>query len=401
MRPPRCVTVSSLVLVATVARGCAVTDGATQRQHAQSTSPAPLQRENITREAALAAFARLGARVEYTLHILSDGSDPPGRVRSVNFRPGSCTDETLRFVGAFPELEDLELFQQPVSDDGLRHLSGLTNLRWLGLSGTRVTGAGLRYLLRLQRLEALFLEGQSLDRDAFAQISKFEHLRTLRLDRTSLDDARLMQLTPLRELEYLTVFDTAVTAAGAARFNKVLPWVTVHRVAGQEDRPPAPTRPPMDWSQRLVKQTFLWPHNFLSGSVWAGQGLDHLEIMKVLDQRLPSVDAENADKPVLDVIAKTTGRTVVLIPAPSEEQKGRLPTYREALSAGGKPGTVGELFSGMLTMMSEAGGPDRVSMIGQRKPDNGALLLDRPYLIYTLYITREYIAIVALPADGE
>ena len=73
--------------------------------------------------------------------------------------------------------------------------------------------------------------------------------------------------------------------------------------------------------------------NFLSAGLWAGQGLDHHEIGKVLNQPLPTVDKENADKPLMEVIAKTTNRTVVLIPAQSDEDKRDLPTYGQAMAA--------------------------------------------------------------------
>ena len=52
-------------------------------------------------------------------------------------------------------------------------------------------------------------------------------------------------------------------------------------------------------------------------------------------------------------------------------------------------------------MMSEAGGPDSVSVIGPRDKADDGNPRRHPYLIYMLYVTKEYIAIIALPADGE
>lgn len=356
-----------------------------------------------SREVAARELLAMGAYLDYALNILPDGTDPPKRIRGVRFPADACTDQALQYVAAFPELENLGLNQQPISDDGLQHISKLTGLRSLDLSGTRVTGAGIRHLLPLQQLESLYLEGQSLDENAFRQIARLEHLTTLRVDRTSLDDTRLILLTPLKELEYLGVFDTAVTADGAGRFNHVLPCVTVHRFKGQAfpDRPIA-TRPARvrDWSRDLVKQTFLWPHNFLSGSHWQGQGLDHREIISVLQLQLPEVTEENGEKPLFEVVATVTNRRIILIPAPSEEEKGPMPSYREAMSREAKPATVGELFRGIVTVMSEAGGPRGVSVVGGRKGTNDEEAHEEPYLIYSLYVTKEYIAIIALPADG-
>jgi hypothetical protein len=396
--------VPALVLLAAMTAGCATRSPDGLRVRPEAKAPQVQPSELLSREAAVRELRTLGAEPEYALNILPDGTDPPGRVRRVRFAPGTCTDQALRHVAAFPELERLELYQQPVSDNGLRSVSGLTNLRWLGLSGTRVTGAGIRHLMPLQRLEALSLEGQLLDENAFRQIATLQHLTTLRVDRTSLDDARLMLLTPLRDLEYLSVFNTKVTAGGAARFNEVLPHVTVHRFQGQQfvDRRPA-TRPvrPTEWSRDLVKQTFLWPLNFLSGAHWEGQALEHREIIKVLEQKLPAVDKENADQPLFEVVAKVTNRRIVWIPAQSEEERGRQPTYGEAISGEASRVTVGQLFGGLLTVMSEAGGPSGVSVIGRRKGVDDEGPDDGPYLIYSLYVTKEYIAIVALPADRQ
>jgi hypothetical protein len=358
---------------------------------------------NASREIALRELKAAGADIDYALNILPDGTDPPGRVRRVRFRSGTCTDESLRYVASLAELEQLDLYQQPVTDYGLRYLSRLANLRSLELGRTRVTGAGLRHLAALRRLEALFLEGLFLDESAFRHIAQFERLRTLGVDETSLDDSRLMLLTPLRNLEYLHAFDTTVTDAGAARFGEVLPQVTVHRFEGQESpsRPPT-TRPvkPVEWSRDLVKQTFLWPHNFLSGSHWEGQGLDHREITAVLEQRLPGVDKNNAERPAFEVVAEATNRRIVWIPAEAAEDRTRHLRYWEAVGESG-PTTVGELFLGLLTFISEAGGPRGVSVVGRRKGSDDADADANPYLIYTLYVTKDYIAIVALPADGE
>lgn len=49
--------------------------------------------------------------------------------------------------------------------------------------------------------------------------------------------------------------------------------------------------------------------------------------------------------------------------------------------------------------MSEAGGPRGISVVGHREGADDAD--EHPYLIYSLYVTKGYMAIVALPADGE
>ena len=161
-----------------------------------------------------------------------------------------------------------------------------------------------------------------------------------------------------------------------------------------------PINPPGDG---LVGQVFVWPNNFLSGRPWEGQSMGRAELREVLDRRLPPVDAANGELPVLEVVSQIAGRRVVWVPAADESTVYRV-TYREMFGEASPP-TVGQFLHGLTTTLSEFGGPRGISTVGRRPTTPGAPgdaeERDRPYLIYTAYLTREYLAIVALPTEGE
>ena len=77
-------------------------------------------------------------------------------------RRGHVTDETLRLVGRFMELQELSLDGADVTDAGLASLRGLTALQRLNLARTGLTDAGLSHLKKLAGLREIDLRGTQL-----------------------------------------------------------------------------------------------------------------------------------------------------------------------------------------------------------------------------------------------
>jgi hypothetical protein len=75
---------------------------------------------------------------------------------------GQVTDETLRLVARFPDLQELSLSGADVTDLGLVRLRDLKSLRRLNLSQTRLTDAALGHLKELAGLRAIDLRGTEL-----------------------------------------------------------------------------------------------------------------------------------------------------------------------------------------------------------------------------------------------
>lgn len=193
----------------------------------------------------------------------------------------------------------------------------------------------------------------------------------------------------------------ALLAAMLAGCSAVAPPAT--RPATQPETRPA-TLPATRPDDHLLGQTFLWPYNFLTGRAWEAQGMTPAQIAAVLARRLPPVDAANGDQPAVEVLGRAAGRAVLWVPAPTEKAPILPVTYRE-LVGDKPPPTVGELLQGLTTGLSEFGGLNAVLQVGRQPRETDPLddhdIYDKACLIYAAYVTQQYIAIVALPADNH
>jgi hypothetical protein len=76
-------------------------------------------------------------------------ADLSGAVKTVEFDERSeVTDETLKELAPFAELEELVLNDVQITDDGLKYLPTFPHLKVLSLRGTQVTDKGLKELAR-------------------------------------------------------------------------------------------------------------------------------------------------------------------------------------------------------------------------------------------------------------
>ena len=68
----------------------------------------------------------------------------------------------LIHLKAFPDLEELQLYQSDVTDEDLAHLVGLRRLRWLDLTSDEITDEGLEHLMGLSSLEEVSVGGKRI-----------------------------------------------------------------------------------------------------------------------------------------------------------------------------------------------------------------------------------------------
>jgi hypothetical protein len=76
----------------------------------------------------------------------------------------------LGYLKAFPDLEELQLYQSDVTDEDLAHLAGLRRLRWLDLTSDEITDEGLKHLMKSSSLEEVFLGGEKITDGGVAQL---------------------------------------------------------------------------------------------------------------------------------------------------------------------------------------------------------------------------------------
>src|SRR5262249_51362030 len=75
-----------------------------------------------------------------------EGDAPQGRVVAVRLSGRNFTDDDLAILEALPELEDLSLLTDGITDEGLKRLLPLRNLRILRLRSKQITDPGLAEL---------------------------------------------------------------------------------------------------------------------------------------------------------------------------------------------------------------------------------------------------------------
>ena len=68
------------------------------------------------------------------------------------------TDDTLKEVATFPNLNALDVQFTDITDEGLRYLSAAPALRLVVLNGTSITDEGLSHLAEARTLENVFAE---------------------------------------------------------------------------------------------------------------------------------------------------------------------------------------------------------------------------------------------------
>ena len=127
-------------------------------------------------------------------------------VIAVNLVATKVTDDDLKLLSVFPNLQTLHLHHNEIGDTGVANLQRLGNLTTLDLFDTRVTDAGLVHL---------------------AEWMPF--LQWVDLNDTKVTDAGLQHLKGLKHLRRLDVRKTNVTEAGVADLRRSLPGAEILR----------------------------------------------------------------------------------------------------------------------------------------------------------------------------
>jgi hypothetical protein len=236
--------------------------------------------EEVT-DAALRTLREIGL-----LHTLPQAwaENPPASPADVvwlNLRGTKVTNEGLKEIAGFTQLEKLSLERTKVTDEGLKELTGFKNLKVLYIYGTGVKGEGLKHLAVLTKLELLELP-QHVNADeavalwksckslglifatettkvrqandpffGFGGIEKASRHLDLRYTRltdaglkvlaeldgvevvnlrgTLVSDKGLKELAKAKSLQKLDLRYTKVTAAGVAELKKALPKCEIIR----------------------------------------------------------------------------------------------------------------------------------------------------------------------------
>jgi len=129
----------------------------------------------------------------------------------INLGQDPATDEDLQLLASLPDVRKITLNMTRITDDGLAHLKGWKKLENLDIMAVRVRGPGLAHLTGLPRLRDLALGASMVNDDAMAYVGKMATLRRLSLFNTRLTDRGIEPLRALKELRHLDLNGTRVT----------------------------------------------------------------------------------------------------------------------------------------------------------------------------------------------
>ncbi len=145
--------------------------------------------------------------------------------------PSCVTDDDIHRLPSLGRLETLAMCSADISDDGVREtISKCPALHVLMLRGVHITNDGLQDLLALPNLRDLLLrECPDIDDRGIASLTAIQSLETLFVSDMPISDNGFLPLQSLPKLRSLSVYETSITKAGIAAFEKARPDVTVEQ----------------------------------------------------------------------------------------------------------------------------------------------------------------------------
>lgn len=118
---------------------------------------------------------------------------------SIGLASKNVTDEDLKYIMFFPELEALHLSGARITDGSLKYFYNFQKLKILNIDDTNITDAGLKHLKDLKSLKEL---------DLF---------------NTKVTDKGIQELASVKSLTLLMLHGTKVTQKGIDELKKKLP----------------------------------------------------------------------------------------------------------------------------------------------------------------------------------
>src|SRR5271155_727574 len=175
------------------------------------------------------------------------------QLRDLDLGDNPFTDEGMASLAGLKNLRHLILRNTLITDDGLKYLQDLTALEELDLSGTRITGRGVEHLSNLKSIRSLNLLGARVPDESMGVLAGMKSLEVLNLYRTLVTNSGLASLHALKNLTDVDVRYSRVTTNGVEALRAALPAVKVRFDGAALSRtPPAGTAKPIDSSPQAI-----------------------------------------------------------------------------------------------------------------------------------------------------
>ena len=143
-------------------------------------------------------------------------------VTELSLRQDKLTDDSLRPIGRMWKLKALRIGFNSITDKGLAHLAGLDELLLLDLCVTQVTDDGLRQLQSLPKLWRLELYGDEITNRGAATLAEMPGLGGLDLANTRITSVGLEPLTKLPKLIELRLDQMVLGEGQELRISAIL-----------------------------------------------------------------------------------------------------------------------------------------------------------------------------------
>lgn len=118
------------------------------------------------------------------------------------------------------------------TDADLRHLRYMVNLTELKFAGEKVRDNWLEYLPAMKELTALSISRANISAAGMKHVAGLANLRILELKYVSVGDDCVDYISRLQALDFVRLYGTAITDAGAERLRQALPLARVDVRAG-------------------------------------------------------------------------------------------------------------------------------------------------------------------------
>lgn len=147
----------------------------------------------------------------------------------LNLSHSDLTSQGLSRMSSLKQLTNLVLNDcLELNDQAFQKLPVLPHLTVLGLAKTTLSDQTLMEISRLRSLKCLLLtDCRNFTDQGLLPLSELPQLRKLDLTGTSLSDAAISQLEKLTSLHQIFLYNTQITAQGAARLQQALPGCVV------------------------------------------------------------------------------------------------------------------------------------------------------------------------------
>ncbi|MCA9025241.1 MAG: hypothetical protein KDA86_08525 [Planctomycetaceae bacterium] len=152
-------------------------------------------------------------------------------------QPAQITDAGIAKLADLVYLERLWLQSSQVTDESLPSLGRLTLLQGLSLSDAQIKGNELQHLADLPNLLSLTLANCPLDANALTNLADAPILQGLELSNSPVTDEMLMSLVPISSLHVVLLNGTQVTREGCLRLLEARPDLIISDATGMQVKP--------------------------------------------------------------------------------------------------------------------------------------------------------------------